>query len=300
MRRNFFISLMLIVLLLVTLAMPAAGHGAEANPISVDEIDSIVLTLAPTFGLLDELIDTVAILRPGQLSIAVRYIRQHSGDILDETLFAAQREDYNTLLLLLNSVDFLSMPEYIETHVLDGHFTSITINWRDGGSKSVGGIEAEDFGTEDFIALCDSIGQIIENSYAYPNWYKVDPLEGEDKEGIPLFDFCEAENIAARIADDPPIRASVGLYTIAGGTPFITENENTVRRVAGALTEMIVYDADGMGHTDDYLIYTLEWADKTTFSVTFQGGMLLGERMELYPAYGFDSLFLALQPLAMR
>ena len=293
MRRNFFISLMTTVVLLLSLVIPVMAHS-----ISADEIDSIVLTLAPTFGLLDEMTDTVVILRPGQLSIAVQNVRQHNGDILDVALFAAQREDIDALLLVLNSVDFLSMPEYIDTGVLDGHFTRITLNWRNGESVSVYGIEAEEFGPEGFIAICDSIGQILENSYAYPNWQK--PETSEEKDGIPLFDFYDAKNIAARIAVDPPIRAAVCLYTIAGGTPFITENEDTVRRVAGALSEMTVYDADGWGHTDDYLIYTLEWADKTTFSVTFQGGMLLGDRMELYPVSNFDSLFLALQPLAMR
>ena len=295
MRRNFFMSSLITVILLITFTIPAVAYS-----ISVDEIDSIVLTIAPTFGLLDELTDTVAILRPGQLSIAVQSVRQHNGDILDETLFAAQEEDFSALLLVLNSVDLLSMPEYIDTGVLDGHFTRITVNWRNGDSMSVYGINAEEFGPEGFIAICDSIGQILENSYIYPNWGEFEPFEGEDKDGIPLFDFREANNIAARIAVDPPIRAAVCLYTIAGGTPFITENENTVRSVAGALAEMTVYDADGWGHTDDYLIYTLEWADETTFSVTFQSGMLLGNRMELYPVSNFDSLFLALQPLAMR
>ena len=123
MLRNIFMSLMIIIILLLSLVMPAATHS-----ISADEIDSIVLTLAPTFGVTDELTDTVVILRPAQLSIAVQSVRQHSGDILDETLFTAQEEDFTPLLLALNSADFLNMPEYIDTGVLDGHFARITIN----------------------------------------------------------------------------------------------------------------------------------------------------------------------------
>ena len=49
------------------------------------------------------------------------------------------------------------MPEYIETGVMDGYFTWITVNYSDGESKRVAGLVAEKFGPEDFIIIYDAL-----------------------------------------------------------------------------------------------------------------------------------------------
>jgi len=260
------------------------GDGARAM---LDAIDSIELTLSPSFGLEEDLIDITAIIRPAQQSVAF------GGE-----LFTAPREDFDDLVSSLNGHDFFSMPESFETGVLDGHFTWVTVILRSGESKRAGGLVAEEFGPEEYIAICEAIDVVLQNRTAYPNWPgDADQPEASREDGTSLLTFCGAERVMERIAADPPSLASVCLYTVAGETPFVTEAEGTVRRVAEALREMVVFEAYGSGHTDDYLEYTIEWEDGTKFSATFQTGMLLGGRMELYPVTGFDALLLALQPM---
>jgi len=106
-------------------AMALAG---EVAPADAREIDTIVLTLSPSFGVEGEMTDTVKSLVPDAESIA-----------------------------LLHEHGFFDMPEYLETGVLDGHFTWITVHFNNGESKRVGGLVAEEFGSEDFVAIYDAV-----------------------------------------------------------------------------------------------------------------------------------------------
>ena len=100
----------------------------HAAAVSIEEIENITLTLSPSFGLPEEMVDTVMVFSPDAALVA-----------------------------LLNDKGFFDMPEYIDTGVMDGRFTWITVNLRNGESKRVGGLEAEEFGPEDFIMIYDAV-----------------------------------------------------------------------------------------------------------------------------------------------
>ncbi|MDR3051648.1 MAG: hypothetical protein LBU67_07990 [Oscillospiraceae bacterium] len=269
--------------------VPAEGPG---------EIDSIVLTITPSFGLIDELTENLAIIRPNEGTVLMQTLRKQDDAVQKEKLFLTHVEDVDTLVASLYEQDFFNMPEYLETGVMDGDFTWITVNMKNGESKRAGGLVAKEYGPKGFIALCDAINQVLQNSAEYPNGPADEhaPL-GDGQRGTPLFAFCGAEDIAARIAADPPSCVSVCLYTIAGGPPYVTEDAAAVRRVIDALAGMTVLEPSGTGHTDDYLVYTAEWTDGTKFTVTFQTGMLLDEKDRLYSVSGFDALMQALPPM---
>ena len=298
MRRSLLFGLFLAVGLFL-FERSAWTQGARTDAEAANAVDSIVLTIHPVYGVLDELIDTVITIRPEARTIHAQAVRQMDGAVEGEALLIPEREDLAALALALGQHGFFDMDDYLETGVMDGHFTWVTVNLQNGETTTVGGLVAEKYGPEGFVAICDAIDRTVQGSVEFPNWPADEHVPRENgREGAPLFVFRGAEAIAQRIAVDPPRRASVCLYTVAGGTPFFTEDEATAGRVADALAGMIVYEADGAGHTDDYLVYTLEWADETSFRVTFQGGMLLGDRMELYPVAGFDALILALPPVS--
>ena len=108
-------------------AMALAGEKAPA-PVDEGEIDTIVLTISPSFGMEGEMNDTVWNLDPDA-----------------------------ELIALFHEHGFFDLPEYLDTGVMDGHFTWITICFKNGQSKRVGGLVAEEFGPEDFIAIYDAV-----------------------------------------------------------------------------------------------------------------------------------------------
>ena len=110
-------------------AMVIAG---EETPSDAGEIITITLTLSPSFGVEGEMNDTVRNLDPDAELIALLY--EHS---------------------------FFDMPEYLDTGVMDGHFTWITAHFKNGESKRVGGLVAEEFGPEEFIAIYDAVNEAL-------------------------------------------------------------------------------------------------------------------------------------------
>ena len=61
------------------------------------------------------------------------------------------------LITLLYAYGFFVMPENLDTGIMDGHFTRITVHFKSGESKSVGGLVAEEFGPEDFIIIYNAV-----------------------------------------------------------------------------------------------------------------------------------------------
>ena len=134
MRRAFFVAFT-IVGMLFGLMFAAHQPAAFASSDTTDVIESIMLTISPSFGTEDEMVDTVRIFVPNE-----------------------------KLTSLLCERNFHSMPEYLETGVLDGHFTWIIVKFVNGESKRVGGLVAEEFGPEGFIAIYNALIQAEEIS----------------------------------------------------------------------------------------------------------------------------------------
>ena len=123
--------------------------------------------------------------------------------------------------------------------------------------------------------------------------------EFQSRAGIPLFDFLQGAPYARLVdafANEPPVSVSACHYSINGGIPQVAEDPGTIQAVYDALVAITVYEQDGWGHTDDSLTYMFELVDGARVWFEFQGGALMGERMELYLLEGFDDLLLALPP----
>jgi tetratricopeptide (TPR) repeat protein len=106
--------------------------GNTATPAGANEIDTIVMTISPSFGPEEEMIDTVMTLSPDEALTALVY-------------------EYN----------FFDMPDYLETGIVDGDYIWITVNLKNGESKTVGGLLADEFGPADFVAICGALAEAL-------------------------------------------------------------------------------------------------------------------------------------------
>jgi len=106
----------------------AMAQAGEETPADTVDIDRIELTLSPSFGMEGEMSDTVRNLVPDA-----------------------------ELIALLHEHGFFDMPEYLETGIMDGDFNWVTVHFKNGETKRVGGLEAEEYGPDDFIAIYNAI-----------------------------------------------------------------------------------------------------------------------------------------------
>jgi len=119
------------------LAVALAGGTMAADTIwevlTADEVDTIILTTSPSFSVEGKMNDSVKNISPNAEIIA-----------------------------LFHENGFFGMPEYLETGVMDGHFTWITVHLKNGESKRVGGLVAEKYGPEGFITIYDVIVRALD------------------------------------------------------------------------------------------------------------------------------------------
>lgn len=111
---------------------------------------------------------------------------------------------------------------------------------------------------------------------------------------MPLFDFYANEPGVTAFAEnfetDFPVSVTVQYSTVAGGEPVTVTDEQTIRAVFEALSNITVLDEAGGGHTDDELDYYFTMQDGSTVGFTFQEGMLMDDRMMCYNITGFGDL----------
>ena len=103
-----------------------------------------MLTIVPSYGSVDELTNNVTIIRPNIGTVRIQTIRQKDETVQD----VAQSEDLAALVSSLYEHGFFGMPEYLGTDIMDGDYTWITINMRNGESIRVGDILAEKCSSE--------------------------------------------------------------------------------------------------------------------------------------------------------
>ncbi len=125
MRRASWVYLAWLVLLVVLL-MPLSTCAQEEG--EVGEIECISLSINPSFGTPEDMQDNTRTLVPDDQLVALLYAQ-----------------------------DFFGLPEYLETDVMDGHFTWITVTFSNGETKRVGGLVAEEYGPEAFIIVYDAV-----------------------------------------------------------------------------------------------------------------------------------------------
>lgn len=151
-------SLRLILALTVFLSLPAFSAAApHVSAIDAAEIESIVLTTSPAFGPAEEMVDTEKTLRPD-----------------------------DALITLLYAQGFFDMPEYLDTGVMDGHFTWITVYALNGESKRVGGLVAEEFGPEGFIVIYEAVVRAMQGIQR-PAVESIVHTESEANKNAPVF-----------------------------------------------------------------------------------------------------------------
>ena len=280
---------------ILSLALSLGMAWAER---SEKTVESIALTVAPSYGVTDELVNSVVTLPAEYGSILLQSIRQKSGTVLSEMLRLPRNADLAAVTALLDENNFWSMPEYLETGVMDGDFVWITVTLEGGETKRVGGLLAAEEGPEEYIAISEAISYAVEHSVEYPLWLLGEnPPQADAKNGISLFAFLENQALVEHLAAELPVRATVCYSNIGGGIPYATENKIILRKLMEALAGITVFDADAGMHTDDYLDYSFEWADGTAFAMTFQKGKLIGVDMGAHPVAGFEGLLLAFPPI---
>ena len=285
---------LMIGLLCLALLCPCTVLAQQPNEV----IDSITLTIAPSYGPADELTNAVITLPSFYGGLLWQIVHQKSGAVLAERILLPNMADLEAVSALIQANRFLDMPEHLETGVLDGDFNWITVRLGDGSEKRVGGLLAGDYGPEAFTAIYRAIGKAIENSAEFPPWLlpQYPPMRDETS-GTPLLQFCGGEALTACMAAELPSLATVCYSTVAGGQTYATLDAGSIQRTVEAMSAIRVFPSDAGGHTDDYLDYTLQWADGTVFYVTFQRGKLMGGMMELYPLSGYEALLCALPPI---
>lgn len=84
----------------------------------------------------------------------------------------AEPEALQGLQDTIEDANLTALPESIETGVLDGHFTQISLRMSDGSSLRTGGLVAEEYGPEAFRAVYAAIEQACETAVEEVN----DPL----------------------------------------------------------------------------------------------------------------------------
>ena len=195
-------------------------------------IDSIVLTIAPSFGQIDELTNSVTIIRPNIGTVRKQTTRQQDDTIQGQQLFVAQSEDLSALASSLFKHGFFDMPEYLETGIMDGDFTWITVTLRSGESKRVGGLLAEEYGPEDFIAIYNAIDQVMLNMIEYETYTGT----ADNKTAISLL-----------LGQDATIVASEN-RTTPYGLLLVLSDETVMELVNDAyIQDPNPYDFDGVG-----------------------------------------------------
>ena len=113
--------------------------------------------------------------------------------------------------------------------------------------------------------------------------------------GMPLFDYLKVREFANNFEKDFPVSVSVCHTTVAGGEPYTSDSESTIRAVFDALDGITVGNEAGSAHTDDYLDYWFTMSDGRTIMFEFQQGKLIVGG-GVYELTGFGALSAALAP----
>ena len=268
--------------LVILSVLPVAYSHAQTN---TDMIETIQVTVSPSYGDINELRETTATITPVTLSLMAEERMMLDGTVTNRLEGSVAEEDVGRITAALNENDFFSLPESLDTGVLDGHFTWITIQMTDGSTFKTGGLVAEEYGPQSFINVYQVIEGILDA-------VEVTPVIPPANEGISLLDFMAGTqpNIL-RLLDEMPAQATVRHDTVAGGTPKTTTDAALIQKMVEAFTAITVYQKDGWEHSDDYLWYIFTFVDGESVAVEFQSGMLLTQDTSLYVIEGFDALF---------
>lgn len=164
---------LLVALLVAALCANAPALPADAldRPIELAEIDRIVLEQRPAFGNREEMLTYQAELYPATGMVVLREVRQHDRRVLREETYTAPRASMEVLARNIEII--LMLPENLETDVLDGHYTYITLELASGYSARSGGLVAEEYGPKGFQTVYRAIEEVcrqaIEGEAAVPD-----------------------------------------------------------------------------------------------------------------------------------
>ncbi|MDR2940185.1 MAG: hypothetical protein LBV08_07690, partial [Clostridiales bacterium] len=181
---------------------------------------------------------------------------------------------------------YTKLPEWIETGVMDGDIVTIRVETAEG-ETSKGGLNADTEGPPAFKRVCKQIEAFAEEA-----------VEKADlSAGTPLFEFIGEQGLtfAENFESGFPVSVSVVWDSFSGGTPITSTDENVIRSVFHALSEIRVMRKNGGMHTDDELRYWFTMTDGSSFVCTFQEGKLIFDMGALYEITGFGAVTQALR-----
>lgn len=246
-------------------------------------IKRVAYIISPSFGTRDDLAHEIVLSSDGTALLNTYFFDSEELASTQERSFPA--EEFGKLATIIRENDFFSLPERIETGVLDGSFEFISVETESGVWRS-GGLLPSEF-DERFANIVAEVERIREGMEA-----------ARKKGGTPLFEFLNDPAITAfaqSFETDFPVSVAVLYQNVGGGEPITKDEERVIRAVFTALSKMVVMKEAGPGHTDDYLTYTFRMKDGKSVSFSFQSGMLDMD-MALYEIVGYKELLKALRP----
>lgn len=143
-----------VVLLLLCMQVPSWSYADQA-------ILSIAIEWTPSYGTLSEMNQTICMLSISKQRLIVQEKRSATGELLSEKDRTVTPEIVQLVLQTMQRNDFFTLPQYIETGVMDGCITMITVV-TDTCEYTVSGLNANEYGPEAFR----QIWQVMMMAYA--------------------------------------------------------------------------------------------------------------------------------------
>ena len=149
--------------LLLSIALLTIPASAESVVVETGQIKQIVIEEESSFGVGGKMAAVVCIIdfEAGLLTIRLPF------EMKDESLEAGCgtiiEMDMQKIADSLNQFGFYTMPEYLKTGIMDGDFFFITVHLKNGDPVRVGGLLANEYGPDEYLAICGVITDVINN-----------------------------------------------------------------------------------------------------------------------------------------
>lgn len=136
-----------IALLLLCISLPLPSYTDQME--QQERVTSIAIEWGPTFGLLSEMKQTAYILDIDKEKLTVREKIANTDEWILEKEHLVTSELVSKILQTMQLYDFFTLPLYIDTGVMDGDITMITVITANH-EYTVSGLNANEYGPETF------------------------------------------------------------------------------------------------------------------------------------------------------
>lgn len=139
-----------IAVILLLLCMPVYSSSYA------ESISSITIAWTPSYDSLSEMKQTAYMLSVPNRRLTVQEKRSATGEMIYEQNHTVTPEIVRYVLQTMQRYDFFALPLYIETGIMDGYVTVITVI-TDASEYTVSGVNANEYGPEAFQQIWQAI-----------------------------------------------------------------------------------------------------------------------------------------------